>query len=313
MKHLISINDLTTSDALSILDLANEMSLVNARDIKKLPALTGKTLVNLFFEDSTRTRISFEIAAKRLSADVVNFSAKGSSVSKGESLKDTVLTLEAMGADAFIVRHAMSGAAQTISEAGWSNASIINAGDGTHEHPTQALLDALTIRKRLFGPSSTNDLKGLKILIVGDILHSRVARSNALLLKLLGAKVAFCGPATLLPTGLGSLVDEVFHSFDDALAEGFDVVMMLRIQQERMNSSFIPSAHEYSEMFGLSLKRFRTLNPRTLIMHPGPMNRGMEIASEVADSEQSAIVEQVRNGVATRMAVLYKLLAQEGN
>ena len=312
MKHLVSISDLSKEQALDLMNLANEMGAVNQRDIKKLPALTGKTVVNMFYEDSTRTKISFEIAAKRLSADVINFSAKGSSVSKGESLKDTVLTLEAMGAQAFIVRHSASGAAQTIAAADWSDASVINAGDGTHEHPTQALLDSLTIRQRLISYNSSNDLNGVRVLIVGDILHSRVARSNALLLRLLGAKTAFCGPTTLLPQGASGMVDNVFHDLDDALSQGFDVIMMLRIQSERMSSAFLPNAHEYSELFGLNLKRFHALNPKTLIMHPGPMNRGLEIASEVADSAQSAIVQQVTNGISVRMAVLFKLLTQEG-
>ncbi|NBR55031.1 MAG: aspartate carbamoyltransferase catalytic subunit [Micrococcales bacterium] len=312
MKHLVSVTDLTKSDALELLDLALQMESVNQMEAKKIPALKNTTVVNLFFEDSTRTKLSFEIAAKRLSAEVINFTAKGSSMSKGESLKDTVLTLEAMGADAFIVRHSQSGAAQTIAESWWSNASIVNAGDGTHEHPTQALLDAFTIRQRLVGGRSTGDLAGIKVLIVGDILHSRVARSNAILLRMLGATVAFCGPATLLPNGFSSLVDQTFHDLDEALESRFEVVMMLRIQQERMTSAFIPNANEYSKLFGLNLERFKLLDSKTVIMHPGPMNRGLEIASEVADSKQSAIVAQVSNGVSIRMAVLHKLLAKEG-
>lgn len=312
MKHLLSINDLSKPEAIELLNLATEMQLVNKRDIKKLPALTGRTVVNLFFEDSTRTRFSFEIAAKRLSADVVNFTAKGSSVSKGESLKDTVLTLEAMGVDALVVRHHHSGAAHTIASASWSNAVVVNAGDGTHEHPTQALLDALTIRQRLNGVNDKGDLAGLKVLIVGDIMHSRVARSNALLLRKLGAAVAFAGPATLVPESLAALADSIYYNLDDALAQGFDVVMMLRIQMERMNSAFVPNAAEYSKLYGLSDARFSALSSKTLIMHPGPMNRGLEISSLAADSKQSAITEQVTNGVATRMAVLYRLLAQEG-
>jgi aspartate carbamoyltransferase catalytic subunit len=279
--------------------------------VKKLPALNGRTVVNLFFEDSTRTRFSFELAAKRLSADVVSFTAKGSSVSKGESLKDTIGTLEAMGVDALIVRHHHSGAAQTIADASWSTSAVINAGDGTHEHPTQALLDSLTIRQRLNG-ADLGDLSGVRVLIVGDILHSRVARSNALLLRKLGAKVAYCGPSTLVPQSALSIVDEIFYDFDEALAQNFDVVMMLRIQAERMNSAFIPNAKEYSQLFGLSDSRFGSLSSKTLIMHPGPMNRGLEISSTAADSAQSTILEQVTNGVAVRMAVLYRLLAQEG-
>jgi aspartate carbamoyltransferase catalytic subunit len=308
---LLSINDLTKSDAIDLLNLAAEMQLVNKRDVKKLPALNGRTVVNLFFEDSTRTRFSFELAAKRLSADVVNFTAKGSSVSKGESLKDTIGTLEAMGVDALIVRHHHSGAAQTIADAPWSTSAVINAGDGTHEHPTQALLDSLTIRQRLNG-ADLGDLSGVRVLIVGDILHSRVARSNALLLRKLGAKVAYCGPSTLVPQSALTIVDELFYDFDEALAQNFDVVMMLRIQAERMNSAFIPNAKEYSQLFGLSDSRFESLSSKTLVMHPGPMNRGLEISSTAADSAESTILEQVTNGVAVRMAVLYRLLAQEG-
>jgi len=311
MRHLLSINDLTKSDAIDLLNLSAEMQLVNKRDVKKLPALNGRTVVNLFFEDSTRTRFSFELAAKRLSADVVNFTAKGSSVSKGESLKDTIGTLEAMGVDALIVRHHHSGAAQTIADAAWSTSAVINAGDGTHEHPTQALLDSFTIRQRING-SDLGDLSGVRVLIVGDILHSRVARSNALLLRKLGAKVAYCGPSTLVPQVALSIVDEIFYDFDEALAQNFDVVMMLRIQAERMNSAFIPNAKEYSQLFGLSDSRFESLSSKTLVMHPGPMNRGLEISSTAADSAQSTILEQVTNGVAVRMAVLYRLLAQEG-
>jgi len=311
MRHLLSINDLTKSDAIDLLNLAAEMQLVNKRDVKKLPALNGRTVVNLFFEDSTRTRFSFELAAKRLSADVVNFTAKGSSVSKGESLKDTIGTLEAMGVDALIVRHHHSGAAQTIADAPWSTSAVINAGDGTHEHPTQALLDSLTIRQRLNG-ADLGDLSGVRVLIVGDILHSRVARSNALLLRKLGAKVAYCGPSTLVPQSALTIVDELFYDFDEALAQNFDVVMMLRIQAERMNSAFIPNAKEYSQLFGLSDSRFESLSSKTLVMHPGPMNRGLEISSTAADSAESTILEQVTNGVAVRMAVLYRLLAQEG-
>jgi aspartate carbamoyltransferase catalytic subunit len=281
--------------------------------VKKLPALTGRTVANLFFEDSTRTRFSFEIAAKRLSADVVNFTAKGSSVSKGESLKDTVLTLEAMGIEALIVRHHHSGAAKTIANSTWSNATVINAGDGTHQHPTQALTDALTIRQALKGKADLGDLSGVKVLIVGDILHSRVARSNIDLLRTLGAFVGLAGPSTLLPSEARELANVVYHNLDEALLFGFDVVMMLRMQMERMNSVFVPNANEYSTLWGLSSERFSSLKSNTLIMHPGPMNRGLEISSEAADSPQSAIVEQVRNGVSVRMAVLYKLLAQESS
>jgi aspartate carbamoyltransferase catalytic subunit len=313
MRHLLSINDITKDDAIELLNLAMEMQQVNTRDIKKLPALNGRTVANLFFEDSTRTRISFEIAAKRLSADVINFTAKGSSVSKGESLKDTVQTLEAMGVEALIVRHNYSGAVNTIANASWSNASVINAGDGTHEHPTQALLDSLTIRQRIIGMDSTGDLSGLKVLIVGDILHSRVARSNILLLRKLGAVVAVSGPSTLVPEDMANLCDQVYYDLDEALSQGFNAVMMLRIQAERMNSAFMPNPAEYSFGWGLNESRFASLNKDTLILHPGPMNRGLEISSAAADSNQSAILNQVANGVAVRMAVLYKLLAQEKN
>lgn len=311
MRHLLSASDLDLESTLEILNLSLEMQKVNTRDVKKLPALNGRTVANLFFEDSTRTRFSFEIAAKRLSADVVNFTAKGSSVSKGESLKDTVLTLEAMGIEALILRHHHSGAANTIANASWSNAVVINAGDGTHQHPTQALTDALTIRQHLKGNKDLGDLRGVRVLIVGDILHSRVARSNIDLLRTLGAYVALAGPATLLPRSGELLADAVYHNLDEALALGFDVVMMLRMQMERMGSVFVPNANEYSALWGLSNQRFESLGPQTLIMHPGPMNRGLEISSEAADSKQSVIVDQVRNGVAVRMAVLFKLLAQE--
>jgi aspartate carbamoyltransferase catalytic subunit len=313
VKHLLSINDLTRDSAVGILNLALEMQQVNTRDVKKLPALNGRTVANLFFEDSTRTRISFELAAKRLSADVINFTAKGSSVSKGESLKDTVQTLEAMGVEALIVRHHHSGAVNTIANSTWSNSAVINAGDGTHEHPTQALLDALTIRQKIKGIADSGDLSGLKVLIVGDILHSRVARSNALLLRVLGAKVGLVGPATLLPDSASELADFTFFNLDEALSHNFDVVMMLRMQRERMNSAFIPNETEYSTLWGLSESRFNSLSPDTLILHPGPMNRGLEISSAAADSKQSAILDQVTNGVAVRMAVLYKLLAQESS
>ena len=313
MKHLLTTADLDLATSLELLNLSVEMQGVNARDIKKLPALTGRTVANLFFEDSTRTRFSFEIAAKRLSADVVNFTAKGSSVSKGESLKDTILTLEAMGIEALVVRHHHSGAANAIANSSWSKSTVINAGDGTHQHPTQAITDALTIRQAVKGKEDNGDLAGIKVLIVGDILHSRVARSNIDLLKTLGAYVGLAGPSTLLPSSAIALADAVYHNLDDALSDGFDVVMMLRMQMERMNSVFVPNANEYSTLWGLSVDRFESLSAKTLIMHPGPMNRGLEISSEAADSSQSAIVDQVRNGVAVRMAVLYKLLAQESS
>lgn len=311
MKHLLSTEDLSKTDAIDLLDLAAKFAVTNHSNKTKSSALNGLLVANLFFEDSTRTRFSFEVAAKRLSADVLNFTAKGSSVSKGESLKDTILTLEAMGVDAFVIRHQNSGAAQTIAASSWSNAAVINAGDGTHQHPTQALTDALTIRDALKPSSDQKDLSGIRILIVGDVLHSRVARSNIFLLKTLGAIVSLCGPSTLIPARLKGLVDEIYYDFDLALRAEFDVVMMLRIQSERMQSGFVPNSVEYSTLWGLTEERFTTLPKTTLILHPGPMNRGLEIASSVADSQQSAIVHQVRNGVGVRMAVLHKLLVRE--
>ena len=268
--------------------------------------MRGRTVVNLFFEDSTRTRLSFDAAAKRLSADVTNFAAKGSSVSKGESLKDTAQTLQAMGADAIVIRHSASGAAKRLAESGWVSSSIINAGDGTHEHPTQALLDAFTIRKH-FGPTRTN-FSGLKVAIVGDIVHSRVARSNVLLLKKLGADVTVIAPPTLIPYGIENW--GVAHSFnlDDEL-ESFDVVMMLRVQLERMNEAYFPNGREYSRGYGLDEVRLGRLKQEAIVMHPGPMNRGLEISAASADSVRSVVLEQVSNGVLVRMAVLYQLLA----
>lgn len=310
MKHLISISDLTKTQAVKLLDDASELSSVNQREVKKLPALRGKTVVNLFFENSTRTRISFEVAAKRLSADVINFSAQTSSLSKGESLKDTAQTLEALGAHAIVVRHPYSGAAHALAHRGWISSSIINAGDGSHEHPTQALLDALTLRQA-FGLNA--DLSGLNVLIVGDILHSRVARSNVLLLNLLGAKVTVAGPTTLMPNGIEKLGATISHNFDEALEQKPDAVMMLRVQKERMQGSFFPSEREYAKNWALSSERFRGLSSSTRILHPGPMNRGFEIASEAADSNQSLVLKQVANGVSVRMAVLYATLAGEEN
>jgi aspartate carbamoyltransferase catalytic subunit len=297
--HLISAADLTKDDALLILDTAEELASVADRPIKKLPTLRGRTVVNLFFEDSTRTRISFEAAAKRLSADVINFSAKGSSVSKGESLKDTALTLEAMGADGVVIRHGASGAPLRL--ANWVRGSVVNAGDGTHEHPTQALLDAYTMRRRL------GDLEGRRVTIVGDILHSRVARSNVLLLHTLGAEVTLVAPPTLFPVAVGTWPCEVSYDFDAVLPKS-DVVMMLRVQQERMNAAYFPTVREYSRRYGLDATRMAAMPEHALVMHPGPMNRGVEIAAEVADSARSTIVEQVANGVTVRMAVLYLLL-----
>ena len=300
-RHLLSAADLSYDEAVSVLDTAERMAAAMAgREVKKLPTLRGRTVVNLFFEDSTRTRTSFELAAKRLSADVVNFSAKGSSVSKGESLKDTALTLEAMGADAVVIRHSFSGAPHRL--ATWVAGSVINAGDGTHEHPTQALLDAFTMRRRL------GRLSGLRVTIVGDVLHSRVARSNVLLLATLGAEVTLVAPPTLLPVGVEAWPAVISYDLDAAL-EKADVVMMLRVQRERMAASYFPSAREYSRRYGLDRARMALLPDTAIVMHPGPMNRGMEIAAEVADDpRRSTVVEQVSNGVVVRMAVLYLLL-----
>ena len=315
MKNLLSAADRNRKDAIEILDIAEEMAGVNHRDIKKLPTLRGKTVVNLFFEDSTRTRISFELAEKRLSADVINFTAKGSSVSKGESLKDTAQTLEAMGADAVVIRHPASGAAYKLAHSGWINGSIINAGDGTHEHPTQALLDAFTMRKRIHGASSIGKgLDGVKVAIVGDILHSRVARSNLILLNTLGAQVHFVAPPTLLPADPSTLHARLHYSLDQAIqTEDLDVVMMLRIQTERMNASYFPSEREYSRIWGFNAQRLAQLKTSAIVMHPGPMNRGLEIDAISADSPQSTVLEQVKNGVSVRMAVLYALLSGERN
>ena len=306
MKHLLSISDLNKSEAISILDTATELARVSDGAVKKLPTLRGRTIVNLFAEDSTRTRISFEAAAKRLSADVINFSAKGSSLSKGESLKDTAMTLQAMGADAVVIRHPASGAAQRLADSEWMSGSVVNAGDGTHEHPSQALLDAFTIRKHLGMGGS--DLAGLSVAIVGDILHSRVARSNVLLLSMLGAKVTLVAPPTLLPVGIHNWSATVSYDFD-AVIPHVDVVMMLRVQQERMSDLFFPNAREYSRYFGLNAERMANMKSGAIVMHPGPMNRGLEISAEVADSARSVITEQVTNGVSVRMAILYVLLA----
>jgi aspartate carbamoyltransferase catalytic subunit len=302
MRHLLSAGDLNRDEAVAVLDTADEMRSVTDRTIKKAPVLRGRTVVNLFFEDSTRTRISFEAAAKRLSADVLNFAAKGSSLSKGESLKDTALTLEAMGADAVVVRHGSSGAPHRLAHSGWVDSRVVNAGDGTHEHPTQALLDAFTMRRHL------GDLDGRRVAIVGDVLHSRVARSNALLLSTLGAEVTLVAPPTLLPFGVDTW--PVSTSFDlDATLPKSDVVMMLRVQAERMNAAYFPTVREYARRYGLDARRMAAMPEHALVMHPGPMNRGMEISADVADSARSVIVEQVTNGVAVRMAVLYLLLS----
>ena len=304
-KHLVSAQDLTKDDAVLVLDTAKELASISDRPVKKLPTLRGRTVVNLFFEDSTRTRISFEAASKRLSADVINFSAKGSSVSKGESLKDTAQTLQSMGADAVVIRHGSSGAPHLLATRNWIDAVVINAGDGTHEHPTQALLDSYTIRKHL--RNNEGDLSGLNVAIVGDILHSRVARSNAILLKTLGATPIMVAPPTLLPVGIENWNGEYSYDLDEVLPK-VDAVMMLRVQQERMSDAYFPTTREYSRNFGLNSQRLKTMQKHALVLHPGPMNRGMEITAEVADSANSVVIEQVANGVSVRMAVLYLLL-----
>ena len=305
MRHLLSIADVSKAEAISILDTANELARVSDGAVKKLPTLRVRTIVKLFADDSTRTRISFEAAAKRLSADVINFSAKGSSVSKGESLKDTAMTLQAMGADAVVIRHFASGAAQRLADSQWMSGSVVNAGDGTHEHPSQALLDAFTIRKHLgLGKS---DLEGLSVAIVGDVLHSRVARSNVLLLSKLGAKVVLVAPPTLLPVGVENWPVSISYDLDSVIPF-VDVVMMLRVQQERMSEMYFPNAREYSRYFGLNSDRMKSMKSGAIVMHPGPMNRGLEISAEVADSSRSVITEQVTNGVSVRMAILYVLL-----
>ena len=306
MRHLTSIRELDRDAALAILDLADELAQVNAREVKKLPTLRGKTVVNLFYENSTRTRVSFEIAATRLSADVINISSEVSSVAKGESLKDTAQTLEALGAAAIVVRHPNSGSAKQLAEMGWVQSSIINAGDGSHEHPTQALLDAMTIRQ-LF---STTDLAGLSVVIVGDLSHSRVARSNILLLNKLGAEVLIAGPSELVPEEMTAMGAKRFEDLDEALASRPDVVMMLRVQKERMASEFA-SEREYAKNWQLDSRRLNALPESSRIMHPGPMNRGLEISAEAADDPRSAILLQVTNGVSVRMAVLHTLLAAD--
>lgn len=312
MRHLISTRELGAEEALEILDTAEDMADSQQREVKKLPALRGITVVNLFYEDSTRTRISFEAAEKRLSADVINFSAKGSSVSKGESLKDTAQTLRAIGADAVVIRHPSSGAPNLLAARGWIDVPILNAGDGTHEHPTQALLDAFTLRRRRHGAASRGRrLDGEHVVIVGDLLHSRVARSNVWLLATLGAKVTLVAPPTLMPGDTSTWPCEVSYDLDAVLAEGPSAVMLLRIQAERMRDAYFPSAREYSRFWGLGAARFERLPASTLIMHPGPMNRGLEISSAAADSPASTVLEQVANGVAVRMAALYLLCSGE--
>jgi aspartate carbamoyltransferase catalytic subunit len=310
LEHLLSVRDLDRVGVLRILDLAEDMADVATRAVPKLPTLRGRTVANLFFEDSTRTRLSFEAAAKRLSADVITFSAKGSSVSKGESLKDTAQTITAMGVDAVVLRHSASGAARVLAESGWIDAAVVNAGDGTHEHPTQGLLDAYTMRKTLHGAGSRGrDLDGVRVTIVGDILHSRVARSNVWLLQTLGASVHLVAPQTLLPVGVAAWPVTVSSDLDAAIADAPDVLMMLRIQSERMDAAFFPHEREYARQWGLSDARFARLAADTMVMHPGPMNRGLEISATAADSKASVILDQVTNGVSIRMAVLYLVLS----
>jgi len=310
VRHLLSTRDLSRDDALLLLDTAEDMAEVSTREVRKLPVLRGTTVVNLFYEDSTRTRISFEAAEKRLSADVINFAAKGSSVSKGESLKDTAQTLRAIGADAVVIRHPASGAPQLLAERGWIDTPILNAGDGTHEHPTQALLDAFTIRRRRHGAGARGkDLAGEHVVIVGDILHSRVARSNVWLLTTLGARVTLVAPPTLLPVDTSLWPARTTHDLDEALADSPTAVMALRIQAERMTDAYFPNTREYAKFWGLGEARFRRLPERTFVMHPGPMNRGLEISSVAADSDRSTILDQVANGVSVRMAALYLLCA----
>jgi len=307
-RHLLSMNDLDRQDILTILDTAESMHDVQRREVKKLPTLRGRTVVNLFFEDSTRTRSSFELAGKWLSADVINISGKGSSTSKGESLRDTVRTVAAMGVDGFVIRHSASGAALQVSQ--WVDAVVINAGDGLHEHPTQALLDAYSMRQRL------GDLQGLHIAVVGDLTHSRVLRSNLICLKTLGARVTVVAPPTLMPAGIETwAATEGFDtSYDlDAVLPSVDAVMMLRVQRERMSGGFFPTEREYTVGYGLTRERLRKLQKHTVICHPGPMNRGLEIAADAADAAQSLILDQVSAGVAVRMSVLYHLFAGEGS
>lgn len=304
MKHLLTAGSLEPELAAQMLDTAAEMKqTLLGREVRKLPTLRGRTVITLFYESSTRTRVSFELAGKWMSADVVNVSASGSSVGKGESLRDTALTLSSAGADCVVIRHPASGAAHRL--AGWlegTSTAVVNAGDGTHEHPTQALLDALTLRERL------GDIAGRRVAIVGDVLHSRVARSNVHLLTSLGAQVVLVAPPTLLPTGVGSWPVSVSHDIDAELAR-VDAVMMLRVQAERMHGGFFPSAREFSVSYGLNEARARLLPEHAVVLHPGPMLRGMEIAPSVADADNSAISEQVHNGVHARMAVFYHLLA----
>ena len=302
-RHLLGIDGMHADEIVLILDTADSLAEIATRDIKKVPTLRGKTVVNFFVEPSTRTRSSFELAEKRLSADTVNFSASTSSFSKGETLLDTARNLESMAPDFIVIRHSQPGAPHFLAR--HCRCSIINAGDGAHEHPTQALLDAYTMRKHKGG------FKGLRVVIVGDILNSRVARSNLFLLKRMGARVRVCGPPTLIPPGVARLGAEVHHDLDRAL-EGADVVMALRVQLERMRTGAFPSLREYAMLYGITLERLARAAPDAIVMHPGPVNRGVELSGEVADGERSVILEQVANGVAVRMAVLYLLAGEIG-
>jgi aspartate carbamoyltransferase catalytic subunit len=310
MRHLLSSSDLTRDDVRMLLGTAAEMHEVQRRDVKKLPTLRGRTVINLFFEDSTRTRSSFEIAGKWMSADTINITGKGSSASKGESLRDTVRTIDAMAVDCVVMRHMASGAAHQVAQ--WVDASVVNAGDGTHEHPTQALLDAYTMEQRI------GSLEGRRVAIVGDLTHSRVFRSNAITLRTLGAEVTLVAPPTLMPSGIGPWAEAdgllLTDDLDEVLASGPDAVMMLRVQRERMSGGFFPTPREYTVGFGLTRERLRALtdaNPEAVVCHPGPMNRGLEISADAADAAQSLVLDQVSAGVAVRMAVLYHLLAGE--
>ncbi|WZH53851.1 MAG: aspartate carbamoyltransferase catalytic subunit [Nocardioides alkalitolerans] len=312
-KHLLSSDDLTADDMATLFATAAEMHDVQRREVKKLPALRGRTIINLFFEDSTRTRSSFEIAGKWLSADTINITGKGSSASKGESLRDTVLTIASMGVDAVVMRHGASGAAQQVSQ--WIDAAVVNAGDGTHEHPTQALLDAYALSRHFGEGDRLGSLEGRHVVLVGDLTHSRVFRSNVITLTRLGARVTVVAPPTLMPAGIASWSSSAGFatSYDlDEVLPTADAVMMLRVQKERMSGGFFPTSREYTVGYGLTRDRLRVLGPEVPICHPGPMNRGLEIAADAADAAQSLILEQVSAGVAVRMSVLYHLLAGEG-
>ncbi|WP_370326285.1 aspartate carbamoyltransferase catalytic subunit [Euzebya sp.] len=302
MDDLLAIEDLTADQITRILDAAEEFKDLAIRPIKKVPVLRGRTVCNLFYEDSTRTRISFEVAEKRLSADVINFSAKGSSVSKGESLKDTALTLQAMGVDAIVIRHSASGAPRRLTE--WVDAKVLNAGDGWHQHPTQALLDLFTMRERL------GHLEGLNVAVCGDVVHSRVARSLVQGLDIMGATTTLVGPPTLMPPGVESWPVRVSHDLDGVL-DDLDVCYLLRVQHERMAEQFFPSVREYARLWGMDIDRLERMPDHAIVMHPGPMNRGVEISADVADAERAVIVDQVTNGVAVRMSCLYLMLGGE--